>query len=385
MRLLLAVPVLLLLLSGCSSPQDAPADASVVDPDAPFVSPSEAGATLPRLRFAAADYEQTTTYDGSFEMQGCIFIQPCDGWQVRFDLTSQVPADAPVELSAAMTVGSSSECVNSNLEVVDTAIQRLNAQQEQLAATLVRQPSGTVTLVLSACGIETLTPNSPAIPVSAQVRTVVRPDVLPAYMPVALELKPGDRIVAMGASSGDIEDLVVIPPGQAPVHLLDDPSFNVTEGMPAGTYVVLVKGADAMLHGPNVTLTLVPIQHFIGEPRTVTSGQTLSWTTAPPGIAAYAGLVYQTGEPGNAGSDLAINYNGNFRLSILQGGTELAAYDRDSCTGVCNLHMGGSFTSTGTAWFPEEMGLGDLEFKVEDTMSGGVTAYEVIAYVALPD
>lgn len=386
MRPLLAGVVLLLVLSGCSAPPEANDATATVDPDAPFVPPSQAGATLPRLRFAAADYEQTATYDGSFEMQGCVVIQPCDGREVRFDLTPQIPADAPVELAAAMTVASSSGCVFSDLEVVDTAIQRLSAQQEQLAANLVRQPSGTVTLVLGACGIESVTPNSPAVPVSAEVRTVVRPDVLPPYMPVTVRLAPGDRILAMGEGSADLDAMVVVPPGLDPVHLLDEPSFNVTEGMPSGDYIVVVKGGEAMLHGPNVTLVPAPLHHFLGEARDLPSGQAASWSTKVPGVPAYAALIVEMGRPGSGVDDPNVRYMSDIRLSISQAGTEIAAYEQPSCTAPglpCQVNGFGGYSSTsmGTAYFPESLRPGEVGFEAESSMSQGVVVYELIAYV----
>lgn len=386
MRPLLAVPVLLLVLAGCAAPPSSdPADApAAIDPDAPYVPPSQEGGLQPRMRFAAAEFEQTANYPGSFPISStCTPFTPCDEQVERIDLTPQVPADAPVELTAIVTA---TDSVHAAIEVDGGSVQRYTAKagsdRAEVAATLIRQPSGTVTLVVQHGNLFVVDPTASSVPFDAEVRTAVRPDTLPAYLPVFIALRPGDRIQAMGADSGDIDDFMVIPPGMDPIHQTDNLTFVVTDAMPAGDYVAMVMGAQAMLHGPNATLRAAPIEWVQGEDRAITSGQPLTWTAAIPGIPAYAMLFLATG----AGTDFTSpepSYHGGFTMAIRQQGVELAAEENPSCIVPCSFNGAGQSTRMiGTSLFPEGLRLGDLEFEVTNDMSQGMRAYEVIGYIA---
>ena len=216
MRLFLVAPVLLVVLSGCASPPEDADAPTTLDPDAPFVPPSQQeDGMMPRMRFDAAEFDQTANYPGSFPVSStCTPFTPCDAQMERIDVTAQVPAGAPVELTAIVTA---TDSVYVSIEVEGGAIQRQTSQwgsdRAELAATLVREEAGTVTLVVEHGNLFVIDPTAGEVPFDAEVRTAVRPDVLPPYLPVFVTLAPGDRIQAMGADADDIDDFMVIPPG----------------------------------------------------------------------------------------------------------------------------------------------------------------------------
>jgi hypothetical protein len=386
MRPSLVAPVLLLVLSGCASPPDEAEAPAALDPDAPFVPPSQQQeGMMPRLRFDADEFEQTANYAGAFPTSStCTPFTPCAAQEERIDVTAQVPAGAPVDLTAIVTA---TDSVYVLLEVEDAAIQRYNSHwgsdRAELAATLVRKESGTVTLVVQHGNLFAIDPTTTEVPFDAEVRTAVRPDVLPSHLPVFVALAPGDRIEAMGADADDIDDLMVIPPGMDPVHQMDNLTFVVAPDMPAGDYVVMVAGAQAMLHGPNVTMSPAPIQVLVGEDRPVTSGETLTWTTPIPGIPAYAGVLLVMGESGGL-DNTRVSYRSAYTMAIRQGGIDLATEASGECFTPCfDMNGPGGQATDGvyTDFFQEGLRLGELEFEITNDVSQGLHAYEVIGYI----
>lgn len=382
MRPLVVASVLLVSLAGCASPAPDIADAS----GTPLSGAAAVGGgpAAGAMHFGAADFNETSIYAGDFPLpNACTPLQDCPEQVQRFDLTQQVPADAPVELTATVT---SDDFLQAYLEVEETSIVRMSSQagaSNQIAATLVRAQAGTVSLVVEHHSNLNGDPTAASVPFQAEVRSVVRSSIVPALLPVFAHLAPGDRIEAMGAGADDLDDIVVIPPGQDPIHLLKVTSFNVSADLPTGDYLVLVKGADAMLHGPNVTLRPARVERLVGEERAVPSSGGLTWTTSVPGIPLFAGLTISAGST-QGGVQPGFSYLGNFRLAIRQNGQDLQVYATDDCPAVCDFGrpVSISITSTGTSYLPEGMALGDLEFVVEAPNSSGAVAYDVVGYVA---
>lgn len=380
MRPFLVLLLATALLAGCAD-SGRPADAPQAQDGPAELQPTEAAGGDGRLGFGVPDYNQTTLFQASLEPpQPC--ITSCPDLSQAFDLTPQVPAEAPVEL----TVTVSDDCTYAELESDGASFIRYVGTEQGISATLVRGASDTVSLVLgryALCGDPTA-----ATPVTAEARSVVRSDVVPAFLPVVLRLAPGDRIRAMGEGSADIKDFIVIPPGQSAIHHLDDPSFNVTADMPTGEYVVMVTGGEAMLHGPSVTLRPARFLHQLGDDRAVTSGQDLAWTASVPGIPAFAVLYLATGESGGLTGGTTLSYDSGYTMAIRQAGKDLASDEEDACVlpGLpCRMNgPGGQSTrAIGTGLFPEGMGLGDLEFAVTSDAGQGMHAYELVGYISL--
>lgn len=371
------LPVVLLValaLAGCASdpapaaePQASPGDAA-----AGFRLPVDAAAQ-PRMRFAGEESSQTVAYQDAWPTPDTCFPNACPEQEVRFDLTDQVPAEAPVDLTAAITTRDN---FGAWLEVTDGSVVRLSQDEHGVAATLVRKPAGEVTLVVFHGSVLSAEPGATTVPVTAEVTTVVRPDTVPAFLPMLIDLAVGDQLLAMGP---DVEELVVVPPGQDPVHLLDGFGFNVSASMPAGTYLVMVKGGEGMLHGPNATLRPAYVTWAAGEPHALPSGQDVAWTTSVPGVPIAVGISIFS-EPGGAPG---VNYLGAFSMHASQRGTELVLMETN-CPAVCNLGVspfGYSSSSSGSSLLPEGMVRGDIDVVVTNSMSAGYYAQDWVAYV----
>lgn len=366
-----------LILSGCAA-EPAPSESSPEE-ELPLSATGQREAGT--LRFAAADANVTSTFSGEFANPNasCILFVGCEPEELSFDLTQQVPAESPVELSITVDTDS---CVNLFLDIQDARIIRQTWQNRQLAALLSRQGSGTVALVVQNCSLTTRDLPEPS-DVLVEARSVVRSSVLPAFLPALVRLAPGDVLEAIGPSASDITDLIAVPPGGNPVHGLNATRFEVLPDMPAGDYLVVVKGTDATLRGPNTTLRLAPIEFALGTEHAIPASTGVSWGATVPGLPLYAGLLLGTGRADRV--DPNVSYMAEFTLAITQGDVTLGLYGETECVVPCrvNAPTGYSTTSTGTGLLPQGLGRGELTFTVESTMSSGSWAYEYVAY--LPD
>lgn len=361
---------LVLLFAGCTTqpdPESQPARA--IESNVPYAEATQT------LRFAAQDFEQTQMYEGTFPVPNLCNAEQCNGQLVLIDLTPQVPADAPVELAITL---STTSCVDQGLVLDQAFIVRQSWVEDTLAAVVVREKAGTVHLEMRHCSMLSLDePNGVAYTVEA--RTVVRASVLPQFLPVRADLKPGESIELTGEGAQDVETFVIVPPQQNPQHL-ETRTFNVTDDMPAGSYIILVKGADVTLLGPNTTLSPVRIQVMAGDPYDIASDQTTEWSTDVSGLPVWAYLdIASTRER------TEVTYSGNLAFAILQGTAALAEEARDDCPAICTFGGGAlSYWSTGVGlqFFAKDLQRGALTFRVEAGPTEGIYATATIGYIA---
>lgn len=385
MRVILALVLAAAFLAGCTA-EPAPA----TDPEAVPSNPASAEAVaqafgagsasqLPALRFTAGDYNSTAVYTGDFPNPNTCILDYCDEQTLTFDLTPQVPADAPVDITATIE---SDTCLNSRVRIDDgdstREISSNNFDDAEIGLRIVRSPAGVVSLILWHCLTIENDPSATSIPVSAEVRTAVRPTVLPTYVPVALELKPGDRLMAMGS---DLDDFIVVPPGGAPVHLLGPFEFNVSADGPAGTYVAVARGAgEAMLHGTPADMQALPLRWASGEPRPLPNGQELTWDFEVPGVPLWVYIHLETHyEQGTTTSASAL---GDHEVIVTQQGAEVLRADQ-SCTIPCGLSLptGYQYWNYWSGYLPESFSSGPMTATITNTLAQGFDVYESYAYV----
>lgn len=334
---------------------------------------------LPALRFEVGEYNATRTVEGSFPTPNTCFIQDCPEQALTFDLTADVPANAPVDLT--LTVDSAS-CVNAMLTVEDSGSTRqfYASGLDGLALRLVRTAAGVVTLALSQCSILAGNLGDTTVPVSAELRVVVRPTVLPSYVPIALDLVAGDRLLGMGE---DLEDLVIVPPGRDPIHLLGPFTFNVTDDLPAGRYVVLAKGGgEAMLHGTaQGGMEALIVKSQTTAPRAIVSGQEWIEEIALTGIPLYAGVMMNTQR--NAEVSSAGAFMGDYAVTFRQDGTDLESYSETGCAVSCTgfTVLGYSSRSFPLGYLPEGLRPGSLSISITNQASNAYEASTYVGYV----
>lgn len=381
MRLAL-LAVLTLLLAGCTgqtadtAPEGAAAGPSLAEGAAPFSGGSLSDAEgLPPMRFAAAAFESAVVHEETFTAPNTCMLADCEEQVRRIDVTPQVPADAPVELAV---VGESDVCLDLTLEVVDGSMLRYEGGNGGLSATLFRTSAGTVTLLARNCSFlpGSLTANQ--VVAHFEVRTVVRPETVPTYLPVAVVLAPGDAIVATGDA---VEALVVVPPGGRPVHVAQAPfAFNASTQDGAGTYVVVVQGAgDATLTGTNATLRPLAVQVARGTPRPAGSGSPVTWDFEAPGIPLVVGVVVVNDDSGPVGGGAYAR--SNLDLSVTQGGVELVSASSGGLLPSIGL-AGRTQSAYYSAYLDERLAPGTCTASVSYGTQHGMLAFDVVFWVA---
>ncbi|MEK6975612.1 MAG: hypothetical protein AABY18_04630 [Candidatus Thermoplasmatota archaeon] len=371
MRGPLLLALSLVLASGCANdPATAP------QPDAGQAAlPYEAAgnSTLPALAFLAGEFNQTLVYEDSFTVPDTCLQDDCR--QVaEFDLTPQVPADAPVELALSLE---GTTCLDAWVSIEDGgSVRDVGADNTGLAAHVVRGDTGTVTLYVRNCSLLSGELGATSAPFRAEVRTAVRPTVLPTRVPVSVQLAAGDRLLSMGE---DVEELVVYAPGQQPVRI--EKPFEFTAGT-AGTHVVVALGqGEAMLHGPGIPMTALPILTTTGTPRALQSGQDLSWDVEVPGIPLWITIELGT-EGGTATGGPPLSYMGGYTLSAAQAGAAFFEAQSPDCVTPCSINVGGrSLSRYGSGLLADGMGIGPIAFKVTNTQSMGYQTTESVTWV----
>lgn len=370
------------LLAGCTeAPPAAENESASSDPasaEAVGQAFGSGASQLPALRFTAGDYNSTAVYTGNFPNPNTCIVDYCDEQTLTFDLTTQVPAQAPVDLTVTFD---GNNCISALLHVEDEGVEREIHAGElngDLAGRLVRSTAGTVTLILRNCSMFAGDLGATSNPVTAEVRTVVRADLLPAYAPVSLEMAPGDRIMAMGS---DLEDLVIFPPGGNPIHLLEKFDFTVEADMPSGRYVVVAVGqGDAMLHGTVGPLTALAVRVENGEPTDVVSGQPLTFEVPTQGVPLYAGLVLRSSPV--AGEAAIMSFLGDHEVVFALDGTEIARAGQSGCVTTCGMAIVGvNSWSYGIGYLPETLKPGTLQMTLTNTASNSFEAYPYMGYV----
>lgn len=357
------------LLAGCASPAEQAATRvgdSLEDPDDAPASVARIG----QLRFPGEEANSTVAFSGEFPTPNTCFVEDeCPESTLRFDLTPQVPAGVPVEVSATLD---SDACLDAWFELTQASLLRYT-DGGSLAALLVRHEGGTVTLAVRDCSLFAGGFTDTAVPVEAEARTVSRPDVLPVYVPVAVDLQAGDRVEAKG---DDLSDLVVVPPGQPPRHLADEPSFVVADGLPAGRYILVALGSGTVtLRGADRLLQPLEVKTVQGEERDLASGQELSWDFALPGVPLYAGLVVYTSEE----QQDVVSARGAESARLECSGKEVATYAESSP--LPSLSIGGFNSMYIRSGYLDDSLLGNCTAHVKVDPAVGMKAMEHVAYV----
>jgi hypothetical protein len=287
-----------LLLAGCNSPPEAPADATAVtvtDTGQPV-----ANVTAVPMRFQGEDLEAELAVAETFALpDSCILGFPdCPAASSRsIDLDPIIPTQVPVELSISLSA-------NSNFDVdlgVDEATSLLQYSREynggdiRLDVLLVRGAAGHVTLdiVSTFTALEAVAAQSAQI--SGTVHSVSRGSVVPPYMPVSVRLEPGDVVSATGDG---LEQFVAFPPTGPAIRATQYPfELALGEDSPAGDYFLVAVADEAVrLAGPNRTLTAHRLAYVESATVPVPTGQPANWEFPIEGHPVRLGVVVENQE-----------------------------------------------------------------------------------------
>lgn len=264
-----------LVLAGCAAPSE-PAATSALDGTVASQSPTAvARATNAAIRFSGEAF--------TGELAGKVaFATPPDG-PFRIDLTSIVPADAPVALTVTLDGYG-----YATLEMAQAGSNGVTRDTNGLSALVTRAPEGTVTLVLSSrsfMGAAGQTSHD----VHYVAATVVRPEILPAGLPATVELVAGDVLQVRGDG---VTSVVVIAPDGTYVRDESQP-FEHNATLPGAHTLVALGAGDATLHGPNVTYGARRTQWVAGD--TVPLGADgAQWTATPQGLPLQVRIHVQS-------------------------------------------------------------------------------------------
>jgi hypothetical protein len=254
------------------------------------------------MRFAGSVAEGVVPITATFAVTDeCNFsVTGCPGGVKSFDLTPVVAPNVPVELSASVTGDASFDIY---LDFQDAESIRSSSKYDQgtetIDATLLRAASGTVSLVVVFYGPDYSNPQQ-STTLQGAVHTVTRTDVVPAYVPVAVELGPGDTLNATGDG---LSQLALFPPQGPALRVLKGP-FNITlaADAPRGTYVAIAQAEEAVrLYGPNTTLSARLLEFTQSDTVDVAANGDTSWDLQMPGQPLIVGLQMESkGQVGQA-------------------------------------------------------------------------------------
>lgn len=352
-----ALVLVALMLAGCAS-DPAPADDAAPTTAgsasaAPFLAAPEP------LRFAAGNYEGNMTGEATFSITDQAIVGVSPG-VVTFDLSDIIPADAPVELVVNV------EGARADLEFIDASSiggdNEFNGQGTNFAALVVRGSTGQVLLHIYNPGGFSIPPQTnPTASFAAQ--SVIRPDVVSPYMPVALQLAVGQSVNVTGT---DIDEVLILSPTGTFVRDQAEP-FEFTANDTAGTYVVVVSGDDAVrLYGPNTTLVAKRIASLEEEPRPLTSGTATTWTFDAPSRPLLVGVELSTIP--NAGFFGVGSAMTQYELSVTAPGNVGVLQASDTCTPLCSFGLVGfSFFTFTTDYLDEGLVAGTYDVSVTYT------------------
>jgi hypothetical protein len=331
LTLLAAATVLVALLAGCSSKPEAP-DASLPTPSGggPGDGSAPAGnATRAQMEFRGGFQETEVAVSESFAPTEACTLSECPRRSV--DLTPLVPPDVPVELSVSLSVDGDLFAFLETSEDVSIVQSSSESSGEEISldALLVRSPSGTVTLVLMAefFAFESLPEGASA---TGTAHTVVRSSVVPAYVPVSVQLGPGETVNATGDG---LEQFVAFAPDGVIVRDVTEP-FGVTlpATAAAGSYTLFAVADEAVrLFGPpGRPLAAQRLLHMQTDAVPLQSGAPATWEAAVPGLPVWIGVVLESSEvvPGccSAGS-----YTGPHEVRLVGPGNVDVILEQNDC------------------------------------------------------
>lgn len=247
------------LLAGCAAGEPGPAQTP--QEDGPGPAAQVAAATT--MRFGSGDREGNLSFEATFSSLDACFVT-CTGTAVQeFDLTPIVPAAAPVELAVVVSGVDAGMAASLVLDEASAARQATTHQGDliQLAATLVRDADGAVAIELM--HILPLSPSPEPVQVTIDARSVVRADQLPPRVPADVRLQGGDSLSFTGPNV--TQALLLGPNGYALRSHPDALNLTLPDTAPSGTYTLVVEGGNAVVSGPNTTLSARRTQAVYGE------------------------------------------------------------------------------------------------------------------------
>lgn len=361
MRALALLTLATLLLAGCTtkgpSLDDAAAATFDADPSGPGTEPASV------VRFASGDSEGSLAGVADFGPgDACAGPGACAGAAVQsFDLTSIIPADAPVELTVGLPGNAKGELRYQDASPVSSSTES-SGQRTDMTAVLSRAAAGTVTLAISHAAFAE--PAGGQVPWTAHA--VVRAALLVPGMPASLPLQPGD---VLDVTADGVDDAILIAPDGTAVRDGTRPFLLRADGA-AGTYVLLVHGDGAIaVRGPDVTMAARRLALVEGPPHALTSGGATTWTLTegrrPLAVGLHLGPVPN---PGNVVlDDVATSYD----YSVTSPGGAVVVQGQAQCGGLCGFQVGGTFDyGNGTAFLDERLAAGDYTYSASCTGNG---------------
>jgi hypothetical protein len=361
----------MLFLSGCASPEAAATPADADGPDPADLTLGSASLPLMPMRFAGGGHEATLPIDLAWAAADvCPFTNGICPQSVReVDLTPLVPAQVPVELSLAVAGDGNYDLRLLAGEGVTLLryVEDYGAGTYRIDATLVRSPEGTVGLWAQYYLPSLLSVVEASL--RGQAHAVSRDEVVPAFVPVAVELGPGDAINATGDG---LTQLVLIPPRGEALRAVQAPfELRVPEGYPAGTYVAVVDSEEAVrLLGPDRPLSARQLVFAQTAPVDLAAGAVASWSMPVQGHPLVLGVVVGT-KVTVEGSAVAA-FPGNLDVKLTSPRNVDVVAERQECLVLvsCGMALLGSYSyGFSTDLLDEHLVPG--EYAVSVTTDGG--------------
>ncbi|HUR25944.1 MAG TPA: hypothetical protein VM327_08040 [Candidatus Thermoplasmatota archaeon] len=350
MRWLPATLAILVAVSGCSSPGPKDTPSAVMPDDVAMDAQTDLNGTAHRMVFAGGDQEASLSFELTFgPTDPCLFAASlCSHGLQEVDLTPAVPAEVPVGLTVELTgPGNYDLSLVSNEATVVRYEEDYSSGTWTIDAILVRGSSGTLTLTVQY--VLPSVESAQGVTLAGRAHSSARGDVVPAYIPVAVELRPGDVINATGDG---LTQFVVFPPEGAPLRAVAFPfGLRVPDTYPAGTYFVVADADEAIrMTGPDRPLSARAITYTRTEPLDVVPGQETTWEMAVPGHPLNAGVVLES-KPTSGDLSLA-SFPGNFKARLTSPeNVDVIAVDQPCTPAVdCGIVLAGhnGYSSPGT-------------------------------------
>lgn len=381
---LVAALVASLVLAGCSSKDDPPAQVAGIA--ATDLAPGNVTQTMFPLAFAGGTREADLSISETFApTDACFFGFPdCLGAAERlYDLTPAIPAEVPVEMSIEVTGQGS---LGIDFELTDAQFIQLdqeeNGQTTRIDATLVRATSGTVGMLIT---FEFPTPDAAqGVTVEGTVHTVTRSDVVPSFLPVAIRLEPGDVVNATGDG---LQHFVAFPPSGEPLRALQYPfSLEVPEDGPSGTWILIGDADEALrILGPNRTLAARLLAFVETAPVDVAPNAVTTFALDIPGSPLHAGVAFQSKRVADlfiGGLTVLGNHQVSLmspdRVDVLSGGAMA------NCSPFCDVSLLGGIDDFGytSGFLNEHLRPGSYEASVTMETSNDIQAYGFALFIA---
>lgn len=280
MRRLLAIAFLATLaVSGCASKGS---DGATTPAVAGAAAAAPYAVQAVPIRFAVGDSENNLTGDSHFTITSqAVTLTPGAG-EDDVDLTSIVPANAPVEMTVKV-YGARAAMRFTDASVIGAPADGFgdyDGTSTNFGIIVTRADAGQVILRVFNPGGFSSVPPEPNPSAHWEASSVVRAGLLVPGVPAALPLNSGDQLNVSGSG---VEAVLLIAPDGAITRDATDP-FQVVANGTAGEYVLLVDGAAATVAGPNVTMQAKRIVYAESEAHALTTGTPATWSftsTAP--------------------------------------------------------------------------------------------------------